>query len=134
MKLKSQNAKTKIIIVVFVVLFVLIMTSSGMTEFSSGTKIGYVSDKGKDHWSAHYISIDGTFLKTIYPEDGQDTLYIKTETSEGRISITVEDRNSNILYRNDDTVNDEFRLKIDGKVKIRIEADKHKGSFDIRCE
>ena len=135
MNMKRQMNSRKAILSLFILSLVfLLLFSSGLSEFSSGVKLGYTSHKGRCYWNAEYTSIDGTFSKTLSPADDDALLYISVHTEEGSVRITAEDRNKNILYEKVTDGTDEFYVKSDGKVKITIEADKHRGGFDIRYE
>lgn len=97
-------------------------------EFHSGLRIGYIGNSGSSYWRASYIKLDGKMIDTLKTED--DTLIINIETEKGSISVKVYDADKNLIYEANDA--GEHAVKTDGKIRVVIDAENHKGSFDIR--
>ena len=92
-------------------------------------KVGYIGNNTASSWSGTYKLLDGEMKHTITPSD--DTLSFSIKTESGSISIEVIDREGNTIFEKDDIGTEAFDVKVDGKVKVIIEADDHKGSFVI---
>lgn len=73
--------------------------------------------------------LDGIMQKTIYP-DG-DILNLSVKTESGTISIEIKNADGDILFQENQIGTETFEIQVTGKVTVRIEAEKHKGSFDI---
>ena len=108
-----------------------------MTESSSGIRIGFVSNGGRQEWGARYSLLDGQLFKNIYPSatDGQEVPYvIEIETKQGTISIELTDKNGTTVFSADEMEAGKYSVLLKGMVKVRITAEKHEGSFAIRAE
>ena len=110
-----------------IIAFMLIALFTGC-EFHSGLRIGYVGNSERDFWRASYKKLDGRMTDTLRTED--DTLLINIETESGSISIKVYDTEKNLIYEANDA--GEYELTTDGKIRVVIDADDHRGSFNIR--
>ena len=62
-------------------------------------------------------------------EDG--SLEIKVITEQGDLYIRVMDKNGEILFEKNNVGTETFSLSASGRVTVRVEADKHKGSFSF---
>lgn len=111
-----------------------IMLSAGFTSFRSATKIGYVGNEMPRTWSGTYYYLDGFMEHTMRPKTEPDTLHIDVETEKGSIFIEIEDTDGNIIFSESEIENESFDVEIDGKITVKIDAKKHKGSFSIECE
>ena len=69
-------------------------------------------------------------MKKVLHPDG-DTLSISTETESGAISIEVKDKDGTRIFEEENIGTADFQIDVSGKVEVRIEADNHKGGFDI---
>ena len=67
--------------------------------------------------------------KTIYPND--EILNINVETISGQISIKILDKEKNIIFEKTNMTTGYYSVNTTGKVNVKIEADKHSGSFSI---
>ena len=99
----------------------------------SATAIGYVSNDGWRNWSASYTMLDGTLTHTIRPRDTQEKIHVEVVTEDGSISIEMKDADGNVIFDEDNIETSTFDVNVSGKVVVRIEADKHKGSFNIEA-
>lgn len=70
---------------------------------------------------------------TIRSEDTQKTLHVEVVTEDGSISIEIINIDSNIIFDEGNIETSAFDVNVSGKVAVRIEADKHKGSFIIEA-
>lgn len=138
MKNKSAN-KILIfaIVAIGVVLFILSVAVTvifaikmfGGPSVRSSTRIGYVGNDGRSHWSGRYVMLDGTMEKNIRPE--KNSLHIEVETTSGTISIEIRDENGVVIFDKKDIASEMFDLNASGKVRVKITAEKHRGSFSI---
>lgn len=124
--LKSITLTITIIIACFV------MTNYfGIGTMRSGTRIGYIGDDGWTSWSARYIMLDGKFKHTIHLKDTQKTIHIQVVTDDGNISIQMKDADKHVIFDEDNIQTSTFDINVSGDVVVQIEAEKHKGSFNI---
>lgn len=129
MKYKLKSLKSTIILVVIVVAFILLLNYLGIGTLMSATRIGYVGEDGWSSWSAGYTLLDGWLQHTIRPET--DTLHVDVKTESGTISIEMKDADGNIIFSESNIETSSFEVNVSGKVVVKVEADHHKGSFDI---
>ncbi|MBQ3559065.1 MAG: helix-turn-helix transcriptional regulator [Agathobacter sp.] len=118
-----------------VIIFVIVLSSLGFTgnlgTISSATKIMYFSNAGRDHWSAEYQYLDGYIQRNLWMEE-DDVLKISIETIEGEIDLTIKDSEGNVIFSEKSLETKEFQVAVSGKITIRIDGDKHEGSFDFQ--
>lgn len=133
MKYKPKNLKSTVLIVVTVVVLIAAANFLGIGTMRSATRIGYVGNDGWRSWSASYTMLDGKLKHTIHPKDTQETIHVEVVTEEGSISIEMKDADGNVIFAENNIATSTFDVNVSGKVVIRIEADKHKGSFNIEA-
>ncbi len=126
--LAQHKAPLILSVIVVVVVFGVFRLTGGSTVFS-GTRIGYIGKASRSKWSGRYVSFDGMMKKTIYPEG--DTLHVEIKTESGTISIEMKDSHGKVIFEKKNIETSSFDVEVPEKVVIRIEADHHKGSFDI---
>lgn len=131
MKYKSKSIKSTVLIIVIVVALIAAANFFGIGTMRSATRIGYVGTDGLRSWTASYSMLDGKLKHTIHPKDTQGTIHVEVVTESGSISIEMKDADGNVIFDEDNIATSSFDVNISGKVVIRIEADKHKGSFSI---
>ena len=129
MKIKPKSLKFTIIFIVIVVAAILLLSYLGIGTLKSATRIGYVGNDGWSSWSASYTLLDGRMQHTISPKT--ETLHVKVKTESGTISIEMKDADGNIFFSEKDMETSSYEVEVSGKVVIKIDADHHKGSFDI---
>lgn len=133
MKNKTKNLISVALIVITVVTLIAIANFLGIGTMRSATAIGYVSNDGWRNWSASYTMLDGTLTRTIRPKDTQEKIHVEVVTEDGSISIEMKDADGNVIFDEDNIETSTFDVNLSGKVVVRIEADKHKGSFNIEA-
>lgn len=133
MKNKTKNLISVALIVITVVTLIAIANFLGIGTMRSATAIGYVSNDGWRNWSASYTMLDGTLTHTIRPRDTQEKIHVEVVTEDGSISIEMKDADGNVIFDEDNIETSTFDVNVSGKVVVRIEADKHKGSFNIEA-
>lgn len=133
MKNKTKNLISVALIVITVVTLIAIANFLGIGTMRSATAIGYVSNDGWRNWSANYTMLDGTLTHTIRPKDTQEKIHVEVVTEDGSISIEMKDADGNVIFDEDNIETSTFDVNVSGKVVVRIEADKHKGSFNIEA-
>ena len=129
MKYTPKSLKSTILSIVIAVAAVFLLSNLGIGTLRSATRIGYVGNEGWSSWSARYTLLDGWLQRTIHPKT--DTLHIEVKTESGTISIQIKDVDGNIIFFETDIETSSFEVEVPDKVVIRVEADHHKGSFDI---
>jgi hypothetical protein len=133
MKYKAKSLKSTILIVIIIVALIVVANFFGIGTMRSATRVGYVGNDRWRSWSASYTMLDGKLKHTIRPEDTQKTLHVKIVTEGGGISIEMKDAGGNVIFDEDNIETSNFDVNVSGKVVVSIEADKHKGSFDIEA-
>ena len=68
--------------------------------------------------------------RTLWLED-EDTLHVSVETEEGDFTLQIMDADGNVIYSDVKVGTKEFDVDVSGKISIRIEAEKHEGSFSF---
>ena len=132
MKYKPKSLKSAVIFVVIVVATIILLSSLGIGTLRSGIRVGYVSHDSLSSWSASYFWLLGRLQHTIYPET--DTLHVEVKTESGTISIEMKDADGNVIFSENNIGTSSFDVEVSGKVVIKIEADQHKGGFDISSQ
>ncbi len=127
-RFKEQKMLIILLVVIAVAVFGILRLTGGFTV-RSGVRIGYVGKESRSRWSGRYVSFDGMMKKTIYPEG--DTLHVEIKTESGTISIEMKDSHGKVIFEKKNIETSSFDVEVPEKVVIRIEADHHKGSFDI---
>ncbi|MBR6801377.1 MAG: hypothetical protein IKM61_06470 [Eubacteriaceae bacterium] len=131
MKKKKDNSGMYLLILSLVGMMLIgLYFFAGSTVKSSGTKIGYTDNATRYSWHAEYEQIDGTFSKTIYPRTNPQEISISAETIDGSISILAE-CGDEVLFEGKDLQSGHTHILAEGKVKITVTAENHKGSFSI---
>ncbi|MFB2021968.1 hypothetical protein ACEVJL_10815 [Pseudoflavonifractor sp. P01025] len=116
------------------VLFIVVAYALGFNTTRLATRIGYTGHEWLDSWSGKYICLDGSMTKTIHTNSDQDAIHVEVVTESGNISITMTDSEGNTVFEEDDIETSEFNVDVSGSVKVRITADKHRGSFSVASE
>ena len=129
MKIKTKSVKSTILIVVVVLALIAASRFFGIGTLRSATRTGYIGNEGWRTWSGSYTLLDGNMTHTIRPEG--DTLAVTVETKSGTISIEMKDADGNVIFDEDNIGTETFNVDVPGKVIVRIDADNHKGSFNI---
>ena len=60
-----------------------------------------------------------------------DTLNFSIKTESGSISVEVIDGDDNTVFYKENVETSTFEVKVEGRVRVIIEAEDHKGSFVI---
>lgn len=116
--------------VIAVVIFVVVLRS-GIATIDSGLKLGWVENKGMDHWSATYAFHDGYQQRTINTDGEATVLEVEIVSSSGEIGMTVTDENGNVIYDQQGIEMSSFEIEISGKVTVKITGEDHKGSYSL---
>lgn len=132
-KYKAKGLKSTMLIVVIVVVLIVASNLLGFGTMRSAARVGYFGNAGWRSWSASYTMLDGKLKHTIHLKDKQETLHVEVVTDAGSISIEIKDADGNVIFDKDNIATSTFDVNASGKVVVRIEADKHKGSFKIKA-
>ena len=127
---KAKNKKQTIAWVVIIIAIVMTVCFGDITSLNSSTRIMYFDSKGRDYWKAEYQYLNGYMQRTLWLED-EDTLHVSIETDEGEFALQIIDVDGNIIYSEVRMQTKEFDVDVSGKITIRIEAEKHEGSFSF---
>lgn len=133
MKYKPKSLISAMLIVLIVIACIAAANFLGIGTIRSGTRIGYMEHSGWRNWSANYTMLDGKLQHTIRPDDTQKRLHLDVFTESGSISIKITDKDGNIIFDQEKMETAAYDVDISGKVVVCIEADKHKGSFNIEA-
>lgn len=90
-----------------------------------------IESKTKDEWHHSHDFLDGTKSHKLRLGIGTCEMKITVETNEGSIDITVTDSFGNTVFEIYDAETGDYSFTASGKIKIRVEADEHSGSFAI---
>ena len=129
MKYKPKSPKSAVIFAAMAVAAILLLSLWGFGTLRSGIRVGYVSHDSLSSWSANYFWLLGRLQHTIYPET--DTLHVEVKTESGTISIEMKNADGNVIFSENNIGTSSFEVKVSGKVVVKIEADRHKGGFEI---
>lgn len=132
-KHKPNSLKTAILIALIVMACIAAANFLGIGTMRCAIRIGYIEHAGWRNWSASYTMLDGKMKHTIRPEDTQKTLHIEVVTEDGNISVEITDKEGNVILDEDNIETATYDVGVSGKVVVRIQADKHKGSFSIEA-
>ena len=121
----------KALLKVFVVLSCFIMLFSGC-GFNSGTALMKVENSTKTSWKQSHMLFDGTEIRSFSLGDEQQKMEVTVVTEKGEIDITVFDSNREKIFEIDDAKTGTYEFTASGKIKIKVEADSHKGNFEIK--
>ena len=133
MKYKPKSLTSAMLIVLIVIACIAAANFFGIGTIRSGTRIGYMEHSGWRNWSASYTMLDGKLQHTIRPDDTQKRLHMDVFTQNGSISIQITDKDGNVIFDEEKMETASYDVDISGKVVVYIEADKHKGSFNIEA-
>ncbi|MBR7056020.1 MAG: hypothetical protein IKI17_02910 [Oscillospiraceae bacterium] len=129
MRIKPQNVRSAILIVVVVFALIAAARFIGIGTTRSATRIGYVDKGGWHDWSASYTLLDGTLQHTLRPTLSDNLLHINVKTESGTISIEIKDTDGKIVFQQENLDTKEFDVDVEEKVSVVIYAKGHKGSF-----
>ncbi len=131
MKIKPQNPKSAILIVIVVLALIVGAHFVGIGTMRSATRIGYVDKGGWRNWSASYTLLDGTLQHTLRPDSSDNLLLIGVETESGTISIEIKNNDGEIVFQQKDFDTKEFTVEVSEKISVVVHANRHKGSFSF---
>ncbi len=92
-------------------------------------------DSGNNYMEMSYEYFDGYKYKKVNANKGNILeLSLNVTTKEGKLNILVLNDKEEEIYSNYDlngNINEKINIYEDGKYMIKIEGDKHEGSYDI---
>ncbi len=107
----------------------LVISSVAFGTGRSSVRVGYVGYAGRQSWSASYAMLTGRERHTLHPEG--NILHVEVETESGSISMEMKDGEGNVIFSESDIQTSSFDVEAAGKTAITIQADDHKGGFEI---
>ena len=122
--------KTKLL-KVFALCACFIMFFSGC-GFNSGTALMKVENSTKTSWKQSHMLLDGKQVRTFSLGNEPQEMEVTVVTEKGEIDITVLDSNGEEIFEIDDAKTGTYEFTAFGKIKIEVEADSHKGNFEIK--
>jgi len=127
---KMDRKKNSGIVLIAVGIIAAAYLFHGSATIGSSNRMMFVSNEGRNYWTATYQYFDGYQQRNLWvDEDG--SLEIKVITEQGDLYIRVMDKNGEILFEKNNVGTETFSLSASGRVTVRVEADKHKGSFSF---
>lgn len=130
---KENMKKSNFIWIIIIMLIVL--SSLGLTgnlgTIRSGTRIMYISNEGRDYWNAEYQYFDGFMQRNLWMDEN-DVLKVTIETDEGEIDLEIKDSEGNVIFSEKAIQTGEFEVKVSGKITVRVDGNKHEGSFSFK--
>lgn len=133
-RVKAAPQKSILVLVAIAVVMGLAMWGllGGVGTISSGTRVMYVSNEGRSHWSASYQYFNGFIQRNLWVAENEDGFDVVITSEEGSMDVEVRDENGNVIFAQENIQTGSYEVKATGKVVVRIDCEKHKGSFDIR--
>lgn len=116
---------------VFALLVCFFMLFSGC-GFNSGTALMKVENSTKTSWKQSHMFLSGTEIRSFFLKDEPQKMEVTVVTEKGEIDITVFDSNGEEVFEIDDAKTGTYEFTASGKIKIKVEADSHKGNFEIK--
>lgn len=129
MNWKPKGKIAAVLIAAAAVAAILAARHLGFATTRSALRVGYVGSAGRSGWSASYVLLDGAMEHRIHP-DG-DTLHMEARTDSGTLSVRVEDGEGVVVFEKRDMGSASYDVPVTGPVWVRLEADRHKGGFQI---
>ncbi len=132
MKTNEHKKKTNLIWIVIVIAIVLISIglTGGLGTIRSGTRVMFFSNEGRDYWKAEYQYFDGYMQRNLWMEEN-DVLKVSIETDEGEIDLEIKDSEGNVIFSEKAIETKEFEVEVSGKITVRVDGEKHEGSFSF---
>ncbi len=122
----------KLIIIPLVLVMVL-----GLVGCSSSISIGSLMNESKHKMSASYILYSGDKEKQLTVEDGKPVVVtVDIETDKGTLDAYIYNEDEEYSYEGHDIKTSSFTVTLSdpGEYTIKLEADKHKGSYSFSWE
>ena len=116
---------------IFMVIVCYLMLFSGC-GFNSGTALMKVENSTKTSWKQSHMFFDGKEIRSFFLKDEPQKMEVTVVTEKGEIDITVFDSNGEEVFEIDDAKTGTYEFTASGKIKIKVEADSHKGNFEIK--
>lgn len=120
-----------IILFLLILLLPLGFSVSGILPFRSGIQVNYVSEGGRQEWSARYSRLDGTLTRNLYPGSDPRDYVIEVDTQSGSLAIELRDSLGNIVFAGEELQSGSYPLTLTGTLKVLVSAADHKGGFSI---
>ncbi len=92
---------------------------------------------GDNYWEASYEKFDGYKERYVtISGEGSHTFTVEIVSNSGALGLTVEDSEGEEFYTGNDLPSASFTVGVDspGKYTVRVDADDHTGSFNIKWE
>lgn len=105
---------------------------SGMTT-SSGSALMLIENSGRNHWNASYKTLNGFRQRSVTLAEGTHTIMIETESASGELRLTIRGQDGTEYYSSEPLTGSPVAVQVAGgtKVKLRVDAKDHSGSYRI---
>ena len=123
----GKNKMLKILAV-----FVCIMMFFCGCNYNSGLAIGKVESSTGTKIKQSHLLLNGTEVRTLSAGKEEQKMEAIIVTEEGEIDITITDKNGEEIIFLDNAETGTYEFTASGKIKIKVEADSHKGNFEIK--
>ena len=115
---------------IFAVLVCIMMLFCGC-GFNSGIALMRIESGTKTSWQQSHDFLTGTEKRTLSLGKKPQEMIVEVVTEKGKIDITVTDKSGVEIIFLDDAETGIYEFSAEGKIKIKVEAKEHKGSFKI---
>lgn len=121
----------KSVLKIFAVLACIAIFFSGC-GFNSGIALLKIESSTKTSWKQSHDYLMGTEKRTLSLGGEPQEMVIEVVTENGEIDITVTGKNREEIIAIDDAKTGTYEFAAEGKIKIKVEAKEHKGSFEVK--
>ncbi len=128
---KPRRPRTILLLILLAGLLLPLGIYGGLrSEILTGTRIGYVSQGGRQEWSASYLRLNGTLRRRLFSPAGA-AYELRVQTDQGTLSVAITDHDGATIFAQESLASGVYDLTLPGTVWVRIEAKDHEGSFSI---
>ncbi len=118
-------------------LILIVICLGGCASFGSSAVLVMDEDSGDDYWKASYVKFNGYKERYISVSgEGEHTFSVEIVTDSGELGLTIEDGEGEECYTGNELPSTSFTVGVDspGKYTLRVDADDHTGSFNVKWE
>lgn len=107
---------------------VTLLSIPGIRHGSAKLEIGSVSSSTAEHWTQRHHVLIGKESMTLNPK--QMEYVVQVETEGGSLTMEIQDE-TGVVFSETDIQTGDYPITLNGKTKVTVTADWHKGSFSI---
>lgn len=123
--------RTALLVCLGVAALVAVIAVAGLAlgaTVSSGFRMNFRQQKSLSAWRAQYDYYSGVGSGRL---QGEGALDLAVETDAGQLTITVTDRDGDVLLDETTAADAAWQIKDPGPVKVTVRADEHRGGFAV---